>query len=57
MGRKSFGNFSQVKNMYEKYTIKRCRNFYGIFLYGELIQTADTYREARDDLEELLRNN
>lgn len=43
--------------MYEEYTIKRCRNFYGIFLYGKLIQTADTYKEAREDLDELLYND
>lgn len=39
------------------YEIKRCRNFYGIFFHGKLLQTADTYREAEEDLEELLSLN
>ena len=38
---------------YQKYEIKRCRNFYGIFLYGKLIQTADTLHEAEQDLKEI----
>lgn len=39
---------------YDGYEIRQCRNFYGIFLYGKLIQTADTHREAEEDLKELL---
>lgn len=40
--------------MKEPYTIRRCRNFYGIFLYDKLIQTADSLHEAEKDLEEIL---
>lgn len=38
----------------DKYEIKRCRQFYGIFYCGELVQTADTLHEAEHDLEEIL---
>ena len=43
--------------MYREYEIKACRNFYGIFHYGKLIQTADTLHEAEHDLEEIEHEN
>lgn len=38
----------------KEYEIQHCRNFYGIFHWGQLIQTADTLHEAEQDLEEIL---
>lgn len=39
-----------------EYEIKRCRNFYGIFHWGKLVQTADSLHEAEEDLEEMVRD-